>query len=392
MKRACLVRLGYFPREEHLRRNASALHEAGYQVDVICLREPGQPLVERYWGGIVVRLPLAHRRSGLLRHLWEHSAFCSLLGMVLPALWGARGYSVLEFCTPPDYAVFAAWLPRLLGTRVVLYIFDLLPETLACAYGLRPGSLPLRAAGWLERASAALAQVVIVVDPDAVERVVSRGTPAREVVWLPNVPDDRAFRAPMGDAPAGAEGFLVMTHGSILPRYGVDDLLRAAAELRPLLPELRVWVIGDGEHRRAAQALAARLGLDGTVDFRGWLPYSQVAAAISRAQVGVVPVHFNALPNKLFEYAWMGRAVVAAAQPAIRRVFGEAVLYYPPGDHRALADAILRLYRDEALRRRLGEAARQVALRHSWSRVRQQYVALHEDGPSLLGQAQGAEA
>lgn len=380
MRRVCLVRLGYFPQEEHLRRNIGALADAGYQVDVLCLRAPGQPLVERYPGGTVFRLPLAHRRSGLLRHLWEHSAFCVLTAIVLPALWALRRYRVVEFCSPPDYAVFAALLPRLFGTRIVLYIFDLLPETLACTYGLSDGSPPVRLAGWLERISAALAHVVIVVAPDTVERVVQRGTPAAKVVWLPNAPDEDVFRPPP-EEPGSDGGFVVMTHGSILPRYGVDDLLRAAALLRPLLPDLRVWVVGEGEHLPAVRALADSLGLDGTVTFKGWLAYPQVAHAVASAQVGVVPVRFNSLPNKLFEYAFMGRPVVAAVQPSIRRVFGDAVLYYPPGDHRALAEALLRLYRDEGLRRRLGEAARAVALRHSWSRVRETYVALHGGPP-----------
>lgn len=391
MRRACLVRLGYFPQEEHLRRNARALAEAGYRADVLCLRGPGQRAVEGYGGGTVYRLPLAHRRWGLLRHLWEHLAFCSLVGLLLPPLWALRRYQVLEFYGPPDGAVFAAALPRLLGTRVVLYIFDLLPESLACAYGLRDGSLPVRVAGWLERASAALAHLVIVPEPDALERVVARGTPRAKVRWLPNVPDEEAFRVPEGTSPAADGSFLVMTHGTLLERYGVDDLLRAAALLLPHLPGLRVWVVGDGEHRPRAQALARSLGLDGVVEFRGWLPYARVAEAVARAQVGVVPMRFNGLPNKLFEYACLGRPVVAADLPALRRVFGDSLLYYPPGDHRALAEALGRLHGDEGLRRRLGEAARAVARRYSWSRVRQVYVALHEGWPPP-GPREGDEA
>jgi len=380
VRRACFFRLGYFPQEEHLRKNARALCEAGYQVDVVCLREPGQPGVERYWGGFVFRLPMAHRRTGLLRHLWEHLAFCLLLAVLVPALWAWRRHSVLEFYGPPDYAVFAALLPRLLGARLVLYIFDLLPETLARGLGLGEDSLAVRLAGWAERASTALAQAVVVEGPHERDVVVARGTPAEKVVWVPNVPDEDVFRPSAGVSPP-EDGFVVMTHGTLLARYGIDEVVRAAALLRGRIPRLRAWIVGEGEHRPVAQALAASLGLDGVVTFVGWVPYASLAALVARADVGVVPLRFNSLPNKLFEYALSGRAVVAADLPSIRRLFGDALLYFPPGDAGALAEAISRLYADPDLRRRLGEAAREVAQRHAWSRVRHLYVALHESGP-----------
>lgn len=377
--RVLFVRLGYFPQEEHVRKNARALVDAGYEVDVLCLRAPGQPAMERYWGGTVYRLPLSHRRSGMARHLVEHLAFCLLVGGLVPALWAWRRYRLLEFYGPPDYAIFSALLPRLCGARTVLYIFDLLPETLARGLGLGEGSLIVRAAGWAERASAALAHVVIVEGPYERDMVVGRGTPAEKVVWVPNVPDEDTFQ-PERRVPLSETGFVVMTHGTLLARYGIDDVLRAAALLRPHVPDLRVWIVGEGEHRPAAEALARALGLDGVAEFKGWVPYESLAPLVARADVGVVPLRFNSLPNKLFEYAWLGRPVVAADLPSIRRVFGDSLLYFPPGDPEVLAQALLRLYRDPDLRQRLASEGQAVARRYAWSLVREAYLLAHREG------------
>ncbi len=383
MKRACFLRLGYFPAEEHLRKNASALVEAGYRVDVLCLRRLGERAMEPYWGGTVYRLPLMHRRSGLARHLFEHVAFCLLSALVLPVLFLRRRYRVVEVYGPPDYAIFAALLPRLLGARLVLYIFDPLPETLVSHLQVDSASRLVRLATWLERASTALAQQVVVVSPYHVRALSERGTPRRKLAWLPNAPDEAVFLPRERPGPP-LDGFVVVTHGTLLERYGIDEMVRAAALLRSRIPGLKVRIIGEGEHRPAAEALARSLGLDGVVEFAGWLPYGRVAAEVLAAHVGVVPVRFNSLPNKVFEYALLGRPVVAAGQPAISCVFGPALLYFPPGDASALAEALFFLYQDVSLRQRLADAARAVAERHAWVRAKAAYVELHE---RPLGQA-----
>ena len=61
------------------------------------------------------------------------------------------------------------------------------------------------------------------------------------------------------------------------------------------------------------------------------------------------------IPNKVYQALAVGRAVVTADTPAIRELFtdGEQLLTVPPGDARALADAIERLQHDGSLRRRL---------------------------------------
>jgi glycosyltransferase involved in cell wall biosynthesis len=78
---------------------------------------------------------------------------------------------------------------------------------------------------------------------------------------------------------------------------------------------------------------------------------------------------FFGSPTKLFEYMAMGRAIAASAIGQVSNILHNerTALLIPPADPAGLAQALIRLIDDHALRARLGSAARvQAELRHSW--------------------------
>jgi hypothetical protein len=63
--RVAIVRHTRYPYHVHVQRDALALHDAGFDVDVICDHEPGRPYYERLEGISVLRMPLHHKRDAL---------------------------------------------------------------------------------------------------------------------------------------------------------------------------------------------------------------------------------------------------------------------------------------------------------------------------------------
>jgi glycosyltransferase involved in cell wall biosynthesis len=171
-----------------------------------------------------------------------------------------------------------------------------------------------------------------------------------------------------------------MTHGSLLRRYGIDTLVRATRLLQDDIPELEVWIVGDGEHRESLEKLAVERGVHGHVRFLGWVPIERVAEYIAKADIGVVPVSAHwLLPNKLFEYVAMGKPVVASASPAIEAIFsGNAIAYVKPDDEQDLADKILEFYRSPTKARCLIENASRSYERFKWEVTKRAYVEAHE--------------
>jgi glycosyltransferase involved in cell wall biosynthesis len=376
-RRVCFVRMNYFPEEAHVRKNAEALIAAGYEVDVISLRDKGEKARETVKGLRVHRLPLMHKRTSALRYVFEYAAFFAMASWLLTWLRIHRRYSIIEVYNVPDAIVFVALLPRLLGAKVVLYMFEATPEMYVDRFELRPGGFVEKLLRRQERISVRFAHRAIVEGPHERELRGERGVDASKIGVVMNVPESHLFQ-PNGAAPS--DRYEIITHGSLLKRYGIQTLIEAVPLIRRQIPNLKVWVVGDGEYRDDLEALAKQTGVADCVEFTGWVKHEQVADCIDRCQAGIVPMLYNQLPNKLFEYVAMGKPTVVGDVPSIRSAFADhEVLYYETGDARHLAEGVIRIYRDPRVAAEMAARAQKTYRKYTWDIMRDVYVAIHDD-------------
>ena len=150
--------------------------------------------------------------------------------------------------------------------------------------------------------------------------------------------------------------------GALEPRKGIDVLAAAhrAARARGLTAEL--LVAGAG---RLAGQLA---GLDG-VRLLGPVDDARLAELYAGATALVLPSWLEGFGLPPLEAALYGVPSVLSDLPVFRETLGAAALFVPPGDSAALADALLRIGADDALRARLGAEARTAAQRLTWEQA-----------------------
>ncbi len=383
-KRICFIRMNYFPEEAHVRKNAEALTEAGYEVDIICMRQKGEKAREDCGGGRIYRLPLMHKRSGALRYLFEYAAFFAMAFWLVTFLDVRRPYKIIETYNVPDVIVFVALVPRLLGAKLVHYMFEATPEMYADRFDLKPGGLVEKLLRFMERISVRFAHKSIVEGPYEREMRGERGVNVERIGVVMNVPEGHLFQpraeAEVNGTSSGPVGCQMITHGSMLKRYGVQTLIKAMPRLRDEIPGLKLWVVGDGEYRQALEDLTMRLGVSGAVEFTGWVKHEEVSDYIGSCRIGIVPMLYNQLPNKLFEYVAMGLPVVVGDVPSIRAAFGpEAVEYYHAGDADELADRVLAVYRDPDAARAMAERAQETFQKYTWDVMKEVYVGIHDE-------------
>ena len=194
---------------------------------------------------------------------------------------------------------------------------------------------------------------------------------------VPNGVDPERFLPPSHDRPRHEErpvrvGFV----GTLKPWHAVEDLIEAFARLHGRDGNTRLLIVGDGPQRHILEAKVAACGAHDAVDFHGAVAPAEVPPLLASMDVAVVPYSpaekFYFSPLKLFEYMAAGRAIVAAEIGQMKTfvIDGVTGLLYPPGDIAGLSSALARLAADEPLRRRLGAAARRVAVRdHTWHAV-----------------------
>lgn len=174
---------------------------------------------------------------------------------------------------------------------------------------------------------------------------------ARRMLLLEGAPDERIVVAPPGIdtarfAPSPApDAHLVLSVGRLVWEKGHQDLLRALAWLRRDGRPVRALVVGAGPEQATLQAHADELGLAGAVEWRSSVPYDAMPQVFSQASCFVLA----SLPTRwweeqfgmvLAEAAAAGLPIVAASSGAIPEVLRGHGSLFPPGDWRALADAL----------------------------------------------------
>jgi UDP-glucose:(heptosyl)LPS alpha-1,3-glucosyltransferase len=174
------------------------------------------------------------------------------------------------------------------------------------------------------------------------------------------------FAAPPGErarlrAELAAEGHIVfLLAGSGLARKGLDTALRALARAR--LPA-QLWVAG-ADRTAPWQRLAERLGVAERVRFLGFR--SDLAALYAAADALLLPTRYDAFANVCLEAAAAGLPVVTSGANGAAELFAGAGRVVPdPEDVSGFAAALEALAGAED-RRRLGDAARNVAAAHGW--------------------------
>lgn len=174
-----------------------------------------------------------------------------------------------------------------------------------------------------------------------------------------------------GEFAAGTAGALAGSRlvfvGSLIPRKGVDVLLRAFAGLQRA--DLRLRIVGDGPDRDALLALAQELGVASQVEFVGQVAPDAVAPLIADSGIFVLPSYSEGRPNVLLEAMAAGLAIAATRIPGVidSVADGRHAWLFEPGDDAALRAVLADMLDNPSERARRGAAARDEVVARGWT-------------------------
>jgi glycosyltransferase involved in cell wall biosynthesis len=371
--------------EGRVAREALAARDAGWQVDVVAMRNPGEPAEEVVDGVTVVRLPLAHRwGAGAIGVVREYLGFTMLATARVAALAARRRYQIIHVHNPPDFLMLAALAPRLLGASVVFDVHDLAPELYALRFGGRPGFGAIeQALRRIEGLATRFASAVVTVHNPYRRALEARGVRPDKITVVLNTVDERLI-APSA-APLERNDFCIVYHGTITPHYGLELLIEATARLAREVPSAHLAIYGDGDALPDVQSRIQELGLSDRVHLSGrFLPQREVLAHVQSASVGVIcnlPIQRNeeAIPTKLFEYAILGVPIVTADLLAIREYFSpREVRFFRAGSADQLAEALREVAAAPDAAKARASAARRRYDEYRWPVSARRYVKLLE--------------
>jgi glycosyltransferase involved in cell wall biosynthesis len=282
----------------------------------------------------------------------------------------------------PDFLVFAALGPRLLGARVILDLHDLLPEFYAGKFGTREDSSLYRILLLVERLSCRFADHVIVANHIWHGKVTRRSAPPSRCTPILNYPADEFFRPAPRQNTAAAGPFVMLYPGTLNHHQGLDIAVAAFAEVRDRMPRAQFLIHGDGPARESLRRQATELGIGDRVVIRDFVPFHEVPAVMAAADVGVVPKRADGFGNeacstKILECMACGVPVIVSRTSVDAYYFDNGtVRFFTPGNVKDLARQMLWAYEHPAELHRVAASARRYALDYSWRRHAGEYVAI----------------
>jgi len=385
-KRAAMVTFSPYPGDPRPRRAVDTLVQEGVTVDLVCLGDGASPRQETLQNVNVIRIPIENRRGGKLAYAYQYSAFILISTAIFALRSLVRRYDLVYVHNMPDILVLSALVPKMLGAKVILDLHDPMPELMTTIFNLDKDSLSVRLISRLEKWSLARANFVITVNVTCKRIFSSRSCRPEKIGVVMNSPDGAIFpfRSPRAHAlKSGSQDkpFVIMYHGSLVERNGLDLAVEALALVRKTVrnAELRIYGQKTPFLERVMEA-ARQKGVDEAIHYLGPKRLEDLVAEIDACDIGVIPNQRNAFteintPTRIFEYLALGKPVIAPYTTGIRDCFGkDSLLFFEPGNAENLADKIEYAFWHRAETTEMVKQGQKVYREHSWPNERAQLV------------------
>ena len=382
----CMLRHAYFPDDPRDRKQAFSLAEAGHTVDVLCLKKDDQTTHENIKGVSVYRIPITHKREGVVRYFGEYALSFLMMTATILTLFIVKRYDCIQVSTMPDFLVFTTIIPKIFRAKVLLDLHEPTPELWITKYGAKRLRWLLFLQIRMEQLSIQYADHCLTVTETLRRRFGERGATIEKITVIPNVCEEETFNYDSSIKNSVSDGvFRLITHGLIEERYGLEVVIRAVNYLRERLQNLQFEILGDGEYKPSVVRVVHELGCEDQVHLLGFVPINELLQRLRAAHVAVVAMKRSPYSelvdtNKMYEYIVLRKPIIISRLPAVEENFDDScVMFFEPGNHEDLGRCIVALYRDPQKRRELAENAYRRYEKMRWGETKKTYLKVIED-------------
>lgn len=381
-KKICMLEYNHYGTDNRVRRYAETLAKRGDQVDVIAVTVENEPLGTTVMKGVTVHIIERRTRDECSKwtHAWRLLRFFVKSSIHMTRLQHRHQYDLIHVHNMPDFLVFAAWFSKLKGAKLILDIHDVVPELFRSKFSTQARDGYVRLLKYVEKASMAFADHVIVSNHLWYEKLIARSVSREKSSVLLNHVDPAQFyqhaRTRTDDK------FIIIFPGSFQWHQGLDIAIEAFAKLKKEVPHAELHFYGGGNFEDSLVRLAGRLGLNGSVKFCGTVSLDEIAGVIANADLGIVPKRADSFGNeaystKIMEFMSQGVPVVLSRTKIDTFYFDDSVVkFFESGNAEAMAEAMLQIIKDPAMREALIARGLVYAARHGWDQKKKEYLDL----------------
>jgi glycosyltransferase involved in cell wall biosynthesis len=379
--RACLLAYTFYESDFRVLRYAEALAGRGDQVDVIALRSPTRGFHEVINGVHVYRVQGRLRNEkGKFSYLFRILKFLLISCLFLTWLQMKHRYDLVHVHSVPDFLVFAAIGPKIVGAKIILDIHDILPEFYASKFSQGQKGLLFKLLVLVERVSSGFADHVIIANHIWEKKLIARSGKPANLTTMINFPDTSIFYPRKRNRKDNE--FKMLYPGTVNWHQGLDIAVRALALIKDKAPHASLHIYGGGTHRSYIEELIRQLGLGDRAFIKPVIPLRNLAEVVAQADLGIVPKRNDqfggeAFSTKSLEFMASGIPIIIAKTKVDQYYFDDSLVkFFEPENVEDLAGAILEMVRDNGLRDRLSKNCLEFVQKNNWGEKKEIYLKL----------------
>lgn len=171
---------------------------------------------------------------------------------------------------------------------------------------------------------------------------------------------------------------IILFVGLLIPRKGVDTILKTISKLIKMRLNIKMLVVGDGPYRNRYEKMALRYALKEHVIFTG--SRKDIPQLMQIADIFFLPSNGEGLPGVIMEASASGVPTVASNIPCIPDLVlhGKTGFLAEPYDISSFVKYIEILINDKSLRKKFGDSAREHVKKFAWEKVIKRYKDLYK--------------
>ncbi len=415
----------HFTNDARVLRECTALSEAGYEVDLICIHDPKDTNLPRFEQRNdrfkVYRLRRYPVLLELMQKFYRFSLQNKLFGVFCLAIWGLLAYLAPAAVIPVTVLAFLLLKTkvRVLWVRVSL-IFRMILKGYRGNYDIyHSNDLNTLPQGWIS-AKWRIKPKKLIYDSHEVQTsrtgysspihgkmeaflitkiddmIVENNTRAKYnedlYGFYPHVVHNYPFKQlsqsnekvdlhEILNIPRNEK--ILLYQGGVQTGRGLDKLIKAA----PLFNEGVLVLVGDGKIKKELQAKVKEMNLEEKVKFHPKVPLGDLPKFTRNGYIGFQVLnnvcfnHYSASSNKLFEYMMAGVPVVACDFPEIKRVVegDKTGICVDSHDPDQIATAVNRLLQDKHLYNELSSNSRRASGKYNWNEEQGNFLEIYKN-------------
>lgn len=164
---------------------------------------------------------------------------------------------------------------------------------------------------------------------------------------------------------------IIVFIGGLRPVKGVIYLIEAFKIISQKVSEAKLFLVGNGAERKNLEEAVAKNGLSGCVRFIGEIPHEKIPEYLAMADMFVLPSLSEGFPLVILEAMASGLPIVASNVRGLPEIVkeGESGFLAEPKNSHQIAEKILLLLENDALRQKISDANQEKSQAYDWEHV-----------------------